>query len=60
VPVPDLGARLIPVINLLSNASWQTGNYCRWTPDPRKDEVRLLCRNSDVAVWQRTLRDSST
>ena len=59
VPVHDLRAKLIPVVNLLSNTSCQTGYYCQWTLDYHNDEVRLLCRKEDTALWQRTLQDYS-
>ena len=55
VPVADLRAKLAQVRVSLSNTRQQTGAYYEAKLDYTKDEVHLVCRKTDVPLWQKTL-----
>jgi hypothetical protein len=59
VPVPDLRSKSTQVRVSLSNTVQQTGAYYEAKLDDSKDEVRLVCRQEDVSLWQKTLRSYS-
>ncbi len=57
VPVPNLRPKVPQVWASLTNAFQQTGAYAEARLDHTRDEVRLVCRKEDVALWQRVLKE---
>ena len=57
VPVPNLRPKLSQVWASLTNAFQQTGAYAEASLDHNRDEVRLICRKEDIALWQRVLKE---
>ena len=60
IPVPELQPQVLQVVGVLSNTSARAQAYAWWTLETHQDQVRLLCRTQDLALWKQTLAPFSS